>query len=459
MVSRVYARLSLLVVTLALVVYYFRPSSVDEPPPPPDPTPLESATPETVTQEDPFSDHRPTTLNIPPDWMMRRPTTRAELATKPERGDSAVGPAREETASPIVQAEPAIPVDISRFILPYTIPWAMMSSDKRPSTTLDEKPAPASQPPAWVVVQHDDTVPKTFAIDSQAMLSKAPAHFHRDWISRQDVQPSVARPPGAKPTGQVATPPVPREENRDAISRAMYLIRQGDARLASGRLQEAEDFYKEALSLYPTMFYINQQLGRLMLLRENYDEAVDYLLIAVQDDQIMASAWNDLGIAYLYSGNIAASLSAFESAIAMDNQFFEPVFNTGLAFKRMGRIDEAVPRFLRFLEVNPTDARVYRELAAIDWLNNDHASALARLERAIELDPTWAIPVLDAAVIHASQGNRIKAIEYLTTAIDLSPIRQLVQIYNQPVFREIRLHPESKPFEALLAAKARKEIR
>ena len=390
-------------------------------------------------------------LNIPAGWMMRRP---AELTTN--RIDQPM-PA---SPMPSMDSPPKQRNDLW-FVTPYALPGAMLSPPhlpRIPGTVITGEVAGVPAPWVAVVLNEDPSGLSSFTINKRAMLSRPPDKFSRSWGTYDTAKLSLPGLSATQAPSEQAVIAEIREDSTELFSRAMYYIRVADQRAYDGNNREAVDYLRQAVSLFPRMFYANRRLGKLLILQGDYDAALEHLLIATGDDQSLPETWNDVGVAYLYRGDHNEAIKAFETSFALDSTSVEPLFNSGLALRLQGNMARARDIFTRCLQFNDDDARFYRELAVIAALEDDEELALKLLDDAMTRDKTWTTPMLDAALIHAEAGRRDVVLHYLDKALENTPAHIMIQIYNQPAFRETKLHPESKPFESRLAAKARKEM-
>jgi len=298
-------------------------------------------------------------------------------------------------------------------------------------------------------------------IKKSAMLSKATENFSANWIS----YPSREKPPGFISESaaidesdiKLKIPGMP-VDNPDVLARAMYYIREAEIKMKEGDNEQAMMLYTQALAVFPHMTYANKQMGRLSLLRGEYDNAIRFLKDALDADETLSDTLNDLGMAYLYAGRGEDALKTFSASLEASPLSLDPLFNVGLALRTLDRREEARAKFEEYLDVDKFDARVYRELAVIDMQEGDQDEALSRLHTAIALDGRWYTPQLDAAIIYAEKGANIKAMEMLEKALEFAPVWVVYQVYRLPAFAEARLIPESQQFEAALADKARSGI-
>jgi len=125
-----------------------------------------------------------------------------------------------------------------------------------------------------------------------------------------------------------------------------------------------------------------------------------------------------LGVAPLMSGStaLAASMDPFSSS-GEDDQ----AINRAVALYRQGDLDAAEDAVRSFLLLNPTSARGYEVLGAIQGRRGDDAASLQALDTAVRLDPKLATAHANRAVILVSQGELDSARRALEEAVAIDP--------------------------------------
>jgi tetratricopeptide (TPR) repeat protein len=100
----------------------------------------------------------------------------------------------------------------------------------------------------------------------------------------------------------------------------------------------------------------SHQMGRFYLLQKKFSRAIQYLEPASREVGASAAVHNDLGVAYLESGettNVDKSGSEFRTALRLDPSFAPAVFNLALFYERANRPAEAETQWKRYLELDP----------------------------------------------------------------------------------------------------------
>ncbi|HLH32180.1 MAG TPA: hypothetical protein VKY31_13335 [Terriglobia bacterium] len=95
--------------------------------------------------------------------------------------------------------------------------------------------------------------------------------------------------------------------------------------------------------------------GRLHLLQKEFSKAIQYLEIAAVEPGATAGVHNDLGVAYMESGDpakVEKSGGEFRHAIDLDPSFAPAVFNLALSYERANAPAEAAAQWKRYLEMD-----------------------------------------------------------------------------------------------------------
>jgi Flp pilus assembly protein TadD len=124
----------------------------------------------------------------------------------------------------------------------------------------------------------------------------------------------------------------------------------------TGRIQQAEREFKEALRLRPDMregLHIFPNLGRSLVAQGKLAEAIPYLERAWQlkpDDAALAS---ELGNAYLGLDRTSDAMRVWRDAVRLNPQLEDTWFMLGIALAAGGNFVEARHAFSEVLRINP----------------------------------------------------------------------------------------------------------
>jgi tetratricopeptide (TPR) repeat protein len=103
------------------------------------------------------------------------------------------------------------------------------------------------------------------------------------------------------------------------------------------------------------------EMGRFWLLQKDFERATRYLEIAAESGAT-AAVYNDLGVAYLESGDPLKTEKArleFQLALKQDPEFAAAIFNFALFYEHTNDVEQAKTEWNRYLELDPKS----------DWAN------------------------------------------------------------------------------------------
>lgn len=113
----------------------------------------------------------------------------------------------------------------------------------------------------------------------------------------------------------------------------------------SGRLSEATDLYRQALTLDPGNPQIHTSLANILQTQGQIDEAIVGYQRAISLDPALHPAWYALGCAWSTKKEDANALDCFAKAIELSPAHGPSHHNIGKTLFRLGLIDEAIERF------------------------------------------------------------------------------------------------------------------
>ncbi len=231
-----------------------------------------------------------------------------------------------------------------------------------------------------------------------------------------------------------------------------------------GRLEEAEERFREALALAPELASAHQHLARLYLTQDREAEAATPLRAAAR----LGPLERDLGLRLAAIEHAAGNDSAARDQLSSVAERYESV----RALVELARLetgggdhDDALRSLRRALEIAPSSEAVLRAHAEVSLAAGAPIAAVWTLEPLARMHPeTTDYPYL-LGVARLQIGDAAGAAEALEQALELDPHRALTLIAlglaynNQKRFdearefltRSLRLEPENPEAVAALA--------
>lgn len=93
-------------------------------------------------------------------------------------------------------------------------------------------------------------------------------------------------------------------------------------------------------------------------------------------------SWTNLGLAHFDTGNLEASLKAYQQALSVNPQYHDAAYNTAVSLHQLKRYPEAIQAFTQALNIKPDNADTYLSRGKEYAAAKDYPKALADYEKA-----------------------------------------------------------------------------
>ena len=175
-----------------------------------------------------------------------------------------------------------------------------------------------------------------------------------------------------------------------APSSAEAQILVAEAYQAQGRWDEAAALYRKILEKYPNQPGVHYQLGRIILSKpltpSAAEEAKKEFEAELKVNPTSPAAEFMLADLAWRTHNLNEAIEHFSRATQFDAELPQPYLGLGLALNTAGRYSEAIPPLQRYVEMVPSDAAGYYQLAIAHARtgSKQEADRLMALQRELE---------------------------------------------------------------------------
>jgi serine/threonine protein kinase/cytochrome c-type biogenesis protein CcmH/NrfG len=220
----------------------------------------------------------------------------------------------------------------------------------------------------------------------------------------------------------------------------------GVAYMRLARFPEAIRAFRKSIELAPENVAGYNNLAAALLGAGRWDEAVQPIEASLRLVP-EAAAYSNLGTAYFLQGHYAASVPAFEKAVAMNSNSETMLGNLAAAYRWSGQAEKAAATFeeaiahgRRILQSNPNDALVKGHLAEYQAILGRHAEAASLIQEALSSHPKEPKFLYYRGVIAWLSGQPRMSLAFLGQALEHGfPMRLLLA---DPELRTLRVNPE-----------------
>jgi arylsulfatase A-like enzyme/Tfp pilus assembly protein PilF len=157
----------------------------------------------------------------------------------------------------------------------------------------------------------------------------------------------------------------------------------------------------------------------------------------LKEDPKVIDAWFALGMMSARRGRHEDAIGYYKHALALKSDDEEAVINMAHAYRALGRDNEALVGFRRFLELDPKNAQVHYEIAQILIDRGELATAATELQAALAVEPKMAAARNALGVVALNQGDLASAEKQIRQALDMKPDVRLAH-YNLALLAETR---------------------
>jgi tetratricopeptide (TPR) repeat protein/transglutaminase-like putative cysteine protease len=160
-----------------------------------------------------------------------------------------------------------------------------------------------------------------------------------------------------------------------------------------------------------------RKAGESALGRKDFTTAVDLLKRAVDQDDKLKDAWDELGQAYAGLKRHDDAIGAFRRQLEVDPYHERANLDLAEELEQKGRLDEAVAAYRKQLEVTPSDRSAHKSLGLLLVQMKRDPEARSELETAVSIPPDDPEAKMALAELYGRRGEKQKADELMKSVI------------------------------------------
>jgi predicted O-linked N-acetylglucosamine transferase (SPINDLY family) len=189
----------------------------------------------------------------------------------------------------------------------------------------------------------------------------------------------------------------------------------------AGRLQVAEQIYRQILQAQPNHAYAWHLLGLIAHQVGEHGIAVEYMGRAIGLNRTEAEFHNILGAAFLALRRVPEAVTCCRQALELKPDYAEAHYNLGGALKEQGKLGEAVTCYRRAVELKPDFTEAHYNLGIVFSEQNKLDEAIVAYRRALALKPDYAEAHNNRGVALKLQGKSDQAVACYRRVLELKP--------------------------------------
>ena len=184
----------------------------------------------------------------------------------------------------------------------------------------------------------------------------------------------------------------------------------------AGDLDKSQKAFETALSIDPDHLKSLVNLGRVLIEKKQYDDAINTLMKAGDIEPKSTDVYRLLGRSYHAQGKTDDAIDAYTRAIELDDKDAWSMNNLGLVLLEKKRADEALPYFAKAVELKKNVAVFHNNLGmALEHTGRFGAAATA-YRNAVTTDPAYDKAKQNLARVEAVKKGPEEPFDADTTA-------------------------------------------
>ena len=203
------------------------------------------------------------------------------------------------------------------------------------------------------------------------------------------------------------------------------LCQKAQQAIAERDWEKAKQMYLMALGHRSDLADVHYGLATVYFQLRELTSAAHHFREVSRLDPVRASAYVNLGAVLNLLGQFDEAIAALRRGIQLDNQRAEAYYNLGLVHKRKGQPDLAITAYKEAIRVNPRMADAHLNLANLHMERHQARQALKHYEEAVKVRPAWdkALDGLQRAKNDIEAGLDVRGSSAIHPVTDLASLQ------------------------------------
>ena len=207
----------------------------------------------------------------------------------------------------------------------------------------------------------------------------------------------------------------------------LYLLAASLKNFPEGR-KPAEKLFRQAQRLHPVDFWINLELGTLLMqdykgpdFPVQHAEALGFLNVALALRPQSSGVHSNLGAALYRQGKLDEAIAEFHQALEIESNNYVGHMNLGSALRAQGKLPEAIAEYRKSIQLNPGFDDPYQNLGVTLFRQGNLVEAIAMYRQALQINPRYAEVHHNLGFALRKQGKLPEAIKEFHEALRINP--------------------------------------
>ena len=178
--------------------------------------------------------------------------------------------------------------------------------------------------------------------------------------------------------------------------------------LAVGELKKGQKRLNEILDTDPKNSSALFLTGNYALMEEDTIKAMKYIQAAINEDQTLFNAYDQMGVLYSSKGDLLA-LDYFNAALRLQPYRYDVHYKVGMFYQSLQAFDEAVQAYERAIALKSDHKTSLHNIAVIEVFRKNYNSAINYFTQAITADNSYVEAYFGRAYCYELIGDLVKS--------------------------------------------------
>ena len=178
--------------------------------------------------------------------------------------------------------------------------------------------------------------------------------------------------------------------------------------LAVGEMKKGQKRLNEILDADPKNSTALFLTGNYALMEEDTIKAMKYIQAAINEDQTLFNAYDQMGVLYSSKGDLLA-LDYFNAALRLQPYRYDIHYKVGMFYQSFQVFDQAVQAYERAIELKSDHKTSLHNIAVIEVFRKNYNSAINYFTQAITADDSYVEAYFGRAYCYELLGDFVKS--------------------------------------------------
>jgi TolB-like protein/class 3 adenylate cyclase/Tfp pilus assembly protein PilF len=181
-------------------------------------------------------------------------------------------------------------------------------------------------------------------------------------------------------------------------------------------MDAADHYFQKAIDVNPQYANAYHWHSEVLIIRRKFDDAIRETLAALDIEPYSPIINTQLGIDYIYKGDLTKAVDILKKTLAYDSTFSIAHYRIGTAYLGLKQYDQAQHHLLTATKLAPGNNRFLSTLAYAESLAGQKEEVIKIQHEFLTQKKTKYVPAYDLAVMSLASGEEKAALQYLEVA-------------------------------------------